>query len=84
MRNSLFYNPTAQWIAYILFFAAVLIIPLFADPFTLNQFSRYCVLAMLAVSVSLIWGFGGILSLGQGIGFGLAAYGMGMTMQMQD
>lgn len=83
MRNSLFYNPTAQWIAYIVFFVGVLIIPLFVDPFTLNQFSRYCVMAMLAVSVSLIWGFGGILSLGQGIGFGLAAYGMGMTMQMQ-
>ena len=40
--------------------------------------------AMLAVSISLCWGFGGILNLGQGIAFGLAAYGMGMTMQMQS
>lgn len=39
---------------------------------------------MLAVSISLCWGFGGILNLGQGIAFGLAAYGMAMTMQMQS
>ena len=83
-KKSLYHNRLAQWIAYGGFFLVLFIIPLFADnPFTLNQFARYCVLATLAVSVSMIWGYGGILSLGQGIAFGLAAYGMGMTMQLQ-
>jgi urea transport system permease protein len=60
------------------------LIPVFgAEPFQLNVFSRYAVYAMLAVSVSMVWGFGGILSLGQGIPYGLAAYCMGATMQMQ-
>ena len=84
MKSNLYHNPTAQWLAYIAVFAALALLPTVAEnPFILNQFARYTVLAMLAMSVSLIWGFGGILSLGQGIAFGLAAYGMAMTMQMQ-
>ena len=84
MQNNLYHNRTAQWLSYLVVFAILILVPFaWDDPFLLNQFARYCVLALLAVSVSLIWGFGGILSLGQGIAFGLAAYGMGMTMQMQ-
>lgn len=84
MKGNLFYNRKAQWLAYLAVFAALALIPQVVDnPFSLNQFSRYAIFAMLAVSVSLVWGFGGILSLGQGIAFGLAAYGMAMTMQMQ-
>ncbi len=52
--------------------------------FLLNQFAVYGIYGMLALSISLCWGFGGILNLGQGIAFGLAAYGMAMTMQMQS
>jgi urea transport system permease protein len=84
VRANLYHDRTAQWLAYLVFFAAVLVYPLFVDdPFALNQFSRYAVYSILAVSVSMVWGYGGILSLGQGIPFGLAAYFMGATMQMQ-
>ena len=70
---------------YALLFGALALVPFFMDDaFTLNQFARYGVFALLAVSVSLVWGFGGILSLGQGIAFGMAAYCMGATMQMQS
>lgn len=54
------------------------------DAFLLNQLSTYGVYGILALSLSLCWGFGGILNLGQGISFGLGAYGMAMTMQMQS
>lgn len=84
MSGNLYHNRKAQWIAYLLLFAILALVPIvYNDPFLLNQLARYAVFAMLAVSVSLVWGYGGILSLGQGIAFGLAAYGMGMTMQMQ-
>jgi len=84
VTSNLFHNKKAQWAAYFALFALLALVPVFFDsPFLLNQLARYTVLAMLAVSVSLVWGYGGILSLGQGIAFGLAAYGMGMTMQMQ-
>lgn len=85
MQSNLYHNRTAQWLAYVAIFALLALLPVVAEnPFVLNQFARYTVLATLAVSVSLVWGFGGILSLGQGIAFGLAAYGMAMTMQMQS
>ncbi|MBB6467996.1 urea transport system permease protein [Aminobacter lissarensis] len=81
---NIYHNRKAQWITYIAVFSFLAAVPLFFDsPFLLNQLARYTALAMLALSVSLIWGYAGILSLGQGIAFGLAAYGMGMTMQMQ-
>lgn len=82
--TNLYHNPKAQWAAYVVFFALLGLLPLAVDDtFTINLMARFVVLGMLALSVSLVWGFGGILSLGQGIAFGLAAYGMGMTMQMQ-
>lgn len=84
MSANIYHNRKAQWLAYIGLFCLLALVPaLFDSPFLLNQLARYAVFAMLAVSVSLVWGYGGILSLGQGIAFGLAAYGMGMTMQMQ-
>ena len=79
-----YHNKKAQWAVYAVFFALLAIIPLQVDDaFLLNQLSTYGVYAMLAMSISLCWGVGGILNLGQGIAFGLAAYGMAMTMQMQ-
>ena len=84
MNGNLYHNRKAQWAIYVAVFVALAALPTYFDnPFTLNLLARYCVFALLAVSVSLVWGYGGILSLGQGIAFGLAAYGMGMTMQMQ-
>lgn len=84
MSTSLYHNRKAQWAAYAVVFFIIAMVPLvFENPFFINQIARYTVFAILAVSVSLVWGYGGILSLGQGLGFGIAAYGMGMTMQMQ-
>ncbi len=82
---NIYHSRPAQWAIYAILFAALAAIPLFtSDSFLLNQFATYGVYAMLAMSISLCWGFGGILNLGQGIAFGLAAYGMAMTMQMQS
>jgi urea transport system permease protein len=83
--GNLYHNKIAQWIVYVVFFAALTIIPMtVSDSFLLNQLATYGVYGMLALSISLCWGFGGILNLGQGIAFGLGAYGMAMTMQMQS
>lgn len=82
--NNLYHKPAAQWGAYIVLFGVLALVPILGtEPFQLRVFASYAVYAMLAVSVSMVWGFGGILSLGQGIPYGLAAYCMGATMQMQ-
>lgn len=83
--GNLYHNKTAQWLTYAVFFAGFAVIPMTVDDsFLLNQLATYGVYGMLALSISLCWGFGGILNLGQGIAFGLGAYGMAMTMQMQS
>ena len=83
--GNLYHNKTAQWLVYAAFFIGLALVPSFVeDAFLLNQLATYGVYGMLALSISLCWGFGGILNLGQGIAFGLGAYGMAMTMQMQS
>lgn len=41
---------------------------------------KYLCYAILALSLDLIWGYGGVLSLGQGAFFALGGYGMGMYL----
>ena len=43
--------------------AAMLILPVVLDMFTIMQITQYVVLAVFALSLGYIWGFGGILSL---------------------
>jgi urea transport system permease protein len=59
------------------------VIPLGVDIFRLNLVGKYLTYAFVAVSLVLIWGNGGILSLGQGIFFGLGGYGMAMFLKLE-
>lgn len=54
--------------------AVMLILPVVFDLFTIMQITQYVVLAVFALSLGYIWGFGGILSFGQAAFFGLGAY----------
>ena len=46
-------------------------------------FGKYLCYAMLALSIDLIWGYCGILSLGHGAFFALGGYAMGMYLMRQ-
>jgi urea transport system permease protein len=59
------------------------VLPLGVDIFRLNLVGKYLTYAFVAVSLVLLWGNGGILSLGQGIFFGLGGYGMAMFMKLE-
>jgi urea transport system permease protein len=48
--------------------------------FTLNVWGKYLCYAMLAISVDLLWGHTGLLSLGQALFFSLGGYMMGMHL----
>jgi len=50
----------------------------------LNLFGKYLSLAILALGMDLIWGYTGILSLGQAIFFGLGAYSVGMHLMLES
>lgn len=65
--------------------AAVLFIvfPLLLDAFRLNLMGKYLTLAFVAVGLVMCWGYGGILSLGQGVFFGLGGYCMAMFLKLE-
>jgi urea transport system permease protein len=48
--------------------------------FTLNQWGKYLCYGILALSVDLLWGYTGLLSLGQALFFSLGGYMMGMHL----
>ena len=52
--------------------------------YTLNLFGKYLSFAILALGMDLIWGYTGILSLGQAIFFGLGAYAIGMYLMLES
>ena len=53
------------------------------DRYWLPLFTRYLALALFAVSLDLIWGYTGLLSLGQGLYFGMGAYVIGYSLKLQ-
>ena len=57
--------------------------PLHLQTYTVTLLGKYLTYAMLAVSVDLVWGFLGILSLGHAAFFALGGYAMGMYLMRQ-
>ncbi|HUF55548.1 MAG TPA: urea ABC transporter permease subunit UrtC [Thermohalobaculum sp.] len=85
---------TRTTIFLVLLAAAAAIVPamnLIAEPgsglhlpsFAVSLFGKYLCFALLALSVDLIWGFAGILSLGHGAFFALGGYAMGMHLMRE-
>lgn len=60
-----------------------LVLPLFLDVFRLNLVGKYLTYAFVAIGLVLCWGYGGILSLGQGVFFGLGGYCMAMFLKLE-
>lgn len=67
---------------WILLVIAFFILPLVLDDFRLNLFGRYFALAITALAIDLIWGYTGLLSLGQGIFFSLGGYAAAMYLML--
>ncbi len=57
--------------------------PLQVPTYLMALFGKYLCYAILALSIDLIWGYCGILSLGHGAFFALGGYAMGMYLMRQ-
>ncbi|CAA6810402.1 MAG: Urea ABC transporter, permease protein UrtC, partial [uncultured Thiotrichaceae bacterium] len=57
--------------------------PLHLSTYTVTLLGKYLTYALLAISVDLVWGYLGILSLGHGAFFALGGYAMGMYLMRQ-
>src|SRR4030095_14352337 len=70
-------------------FVAVLLLAYLGMPSMLSNYrldllAKYVCLAILGVGIGLAWGQGGMLTLGQGLFFGLGAYSMGMYLKLEQ
>ena len=61
----------------------LVVFPLTLDAFRLNMVGKYLTYAFVAVGLVLCWGYGGILSLGQGVFFGVGGYCMAMFLKLE-
>ena len=83
MINSRFFNRS-ELIGFIALAAVLFVIlPLSLDVFRLNLVAKYLTYAFVAIGLVLCWGYGGILSLGQGVFFGLGGYCMAMFLKLE-
>ena len=57
--------------------------PLYFSAYTVSLIGKYLTFALLGMSLDLVWGYCGILALGQGAFFALGGYVMGMYLMRQ-
>src|SRR6187402_3282220 len=66
--GNLFIDPESSW---------------YVSTYTVTLVGKFLCFALLALSMDLIWGYCGILSLGHGAFFALGGYVMGMYLMRQ-
>lgn len=79
-------NPkfTAEYAAHTAMALMLLVVlPMVLDPFWMGNLGKYVSFAFVAVGLVLAWGYCGILSLGQGIFFGIGGYAMAMYLKLE-
>ncbi|MBB4065402.1 urea ABC transporter permease subunit UrtC [Gellertiella hungarica] len=75
---------TRQFLIYGAVCLCILLVPVVVDDaFLLNKYARYLVFGMLAIALSLSWGYAGILNLGQATTFGIGSYCMAMFLKLK-
>lgn len=62
--------------------AALIAAPLFLSAYHLSLLGRFLAMAILSLGLCLVWGWSGILSLGQGVFWGLGAYVLAMHLKL--
>ncbi len=74
----------AEWRQLAILAALIfLVFPLGLSLFRLNLVGKYLSFAFVALGLVLCWGYGGILSLGQGVFFGMGGYCMAMFLKLE-
>jgi urea transport system permease protein len=79
-----FFASRGNFVSLLLLAALLLVVfPLCFDIFRLNLIGKYLTYAFVALGLVLCWGNAGILSLGQGVFFGLGGYCMAMFLKLE-
>lgn len=67
------------WIVAVVVVASMYALPQFVGRYELLTLSSFMLMAFLGAGLSLLWGYGGILSLGQSAFFGIGGYAYGIV-----
>lgn len=62
--------------------AALLTAPVYLSAYHLSLLGRFLAMAILSLGLCLVWGWSGVLSLGQGVFWGLGAYVLAMHLKV--
>jgi urea transport system permease protein len=83
-------NAINQWITrqklgslILISLVLLVVMPLILEPFRLNLLGKYLSYAFVALGLVIVWGHAGVLSLGQGVFFGLGGYMMAMFLKLE-
>jgi len=68
---------STETLAALLLLVPLLAVPWAFKPYTANVLAVYMIYGILALSLTLIWGYAGIMSFGQTAFFGIGAYAYG-------
>jgi branched-chain amino acid transport system permease protein len=74
-------HPALKQLLLLLILLAVALVPLCGELFYTRLFTRIMIYAMVALSLDLILGYGGMVSFGHAAFFGLGAYTVGILAQ---
>src|SRR5467141_2333948 len=84
MSAALKNNRNIELVGFLLIAVTIMVVlPLLLDNFRLNLVGKYLTYAFVAVGLVLCWGYTGILSLGQGVFFGLGGYCMAAFLKLE-
>ncbi|MGQ0678392.1 MAG: urea ABC transporter permease subunit UrtC [Actinomycetota bacterium] len=64
-------------------FVLLVVAPSVLSSFRLGLLTQYLLFAIIAIGIDLSWGYGGMLTIGQGLFFGLGGYAMGMFLKLE-
>jgi branched-chain amino acid transport system permease protein len=72
-------NSRAFWLGFLIVIAGAVIYPLLAGSYQAGNTALFLLYAILGLSLSVVWGYAGVLSFGQVVFFGFAGYTFGIV-----
>ncbi len=71
---------TSRYLTILVLAAVAAAVPAFASPYTVSLATRFVIFSILALSMDMLWGYGGVVSFGHALFFGLGAYAVAITL----
>ena len=72
------------WLPPSIMLLVLLLAPMLLSDFRIALLGKFLTFAILALALNLVWGYGGMLSLGHGVFFGLGGYAMAMFLKLES